>query len=64
VHELGAGIVLEPDGHGLAAAVGKVLADGRYAERAASVAEDIRALPTVAASVDVVRELATRGSGD
>ena len=60
VHELGAGIVLEPGGHGIAAAVGAVLADGRYAARAAAVAQDIRALPTVADAAGVVRELCHR----
>ncbi|MDA0160140.1 glycosyltransferase [Solirubrobacter ginsenosidimutans] len=63
VQELGAGIVLESDGHGLATAVARVLADGRFAERAATVAADIRALPPVDASVDVVRDLAARGDG-
>jgi UDP:flavonoid glycosyltransferase YjiC (YdhE family) len=57
VHELGAGIVLEPIGHGIATAVSTVLAEGRYAERAAAVAADIRALPTVDVAADVIRAL-------
>ncbi len=50
VAALGAGVAL-PDGpDGLADAVRAVLADARYADAAATVAADIRALPPVDAA--------------
>ena len=42
----------------MGAAVGSLLAERRYAERAAAVAAEIRALPTVDGAVEVLRELA------
>ena len=42
----------------MAAAVHTVLADGRFADRAAEVAADIRALPPVASAAARLRELA------
>ena len=63
VDALGAGIAL-PDGPsgiaGMADAVRAVLADERYARRAAAVAAEIRALPTVDVAAGIVRELALR----
>jgi len=61
VAELGTGVSLEqgPAGiAGAAAAVRAVLADTVYAERAAAVAADVRALPTVDAAVEILRDLA------
>ena len=57
VHAFGAGLAVELTD--LAGAVRTVLTDERYAERAAAVAADIRALPPVDAAVDVLRELVT-----
>jgi UDP:flavonoid glycosyltransferase YjiC (YdhE family) len=61
VEEMGAGIALEQGTAGIvrvAGAVRAVLADGRYAERAAAVAADVRALPTVDAAVESLHNLA------
>jgi UDP:flavonoid glycosyltransferase YjiC (YdhE family) len=58
VAEIGAGIALEEGPSGIGEAVRAVLADERYAERAAEVAADVRALPTVDAAVGVLRDLA------
>lgn len=58
IDELGAGIALAEGTSGMAAAVHTVLVDGRYAERAAAVAADIRALPPVASAAARLRELA------
>jgi hypothetical protein len=44
----------------VATAVGAVLADARYADRAAGVAAEIRALPPVDAAASHLRELAHR----
>ena len=57
---LGAGIALEqrPEPSAVGAAVRTVLADVRYAERAAAVAADIRALPLVDVATARLRELA------
>lgn len=58
VHELGAGVAVEPGHAGieaLAGAVEQLLTDDRYAARAALVASDIRALPTVDRAVDALR---------
>jgi UDP:flavonoid glycosyltransferase YjiC (YdhE family) len=63
VHELGAGIALEqgtPGIAGMAGAVRAVLADAGYAERAATVAADVRALPTVDVAAEIMRDLAAR----
>jgi len=57
VHALGAGIALDPGADGVAEAVQAVLADDRYAVRAAAVAADIRALPLVDGAVDRLSEL-------
>jgi UDP:flavonoid glycosyltransferase YjiC (YdhE family) len=61
VAALGAGIALErgPAAIGGAQeAVRRLLADGGYAERARTVAADVRALPTVDAAAELLRELA------
>jgi UDP:flavonoid glycosyltransferase YjiC (YdhE family) len=61
VAELGAGTALEQGPAGIAGvqpAVRAVLDDPRYAGRAAAVAADARALPTVDAAVEIVRDLA------
>jgi UDP:flavonoid glycosyltransferase YjiC (YdhE family) len=61
VAEIGAGIALEqgPDGiAGAAAAVRALLAEKRYAERAAEVAADVRRLPTVDVAAELLRDLA------
>ncbi|MDA0169628.1 glycosyltransferase [Solirubrobacter taibaiensis] len=57
VAELGAGLVIEPGLAGLAEAVHALLADDRYTARAAEIAADIRALPTVDTAVDVLKKL-------
>jgi UDP:flavonoid glycosyltransferase YjiC (YdhE family) len=65
VHELGAGLAVESAYagiDGLARAVGTLLSDDRYAAGAANVAGDIRALPTVDAAVEILRELASTRS--
>jgi UDP:flavonoid glycosyltransferase YjiC (YdhE family) len=65
VDELGAGIALEqgPAGvAGVAAAVRTVLADVRYADRAAAVAADTRALPPVDVAAARLRNLAGAGA--
>jgi MGT family glycosyltransferase len=59
VAALGAGAALE-DVAGMAAAVEALLADGAYAERAAAVAADIRALPVVDAAVAALTAHARR----
>ena len=59
VHELGAGIAVTPGPAGvdeLAGAVHELLGDERYAARAALIARDIRALPTVDTAVDLLRD--------
>lgn len=63
VKQLGAGVALRegPAGiGGLADAVRALLADARYAASAATVAEDVRALPTVDTAAEILRELAAR----
>jgi UDP:flavonoid glycosyltransferase YjiC (YdhE family) len=63
VEQLGAGVALRrgPAGvAGLADAVRALLADERYAARAAVVADDVRALPTVDTAAEILRELARR----
>ena len=57
IDALGAGIELE-HAEGVAAAVEAVLADDRYATRAAAVGADIRALPVVDLAAARLRELA------
>ena len=57
VAQLGAGIVIEPGLAGLAEAVQALLTDARFAARAAEVAADIRALPTVDTAVHVLEKL-------
>jgi MGT family glycosyltransferase len=57
VAEVGAGLVIEPQLAGLAEAVQALLTDARFAARAAEVAADIRALPTVDTAVDVLKKL-------
>jgi UDP:flavonoid glycosyltransferase YjiC (YdhE family) len=61
VAEIGAGIALEGGRDAIARAgeaVRTVLADRGYAERAAAVAADIGALPTVDSAVEILRDLA------
>jgi UDP:flavonoid glycosyltransferase YjiC (YdhE family) len=61
VAEIGAGIALDRGPEGIAGArdaVRALLADRGYAERAAAVAEDVRALPTVDAAPGILRRLA------
>jgi UDP:flavonoid glycosyltransferase YjiC (YdhE family) len=61
VAALGAGLALEQGPPGIAgapAAVRALIADRGYAERAAAVAAGVRALPTVAGAVEVLRDLA------
>jgi UDP:flavonoid glycosyltransferase YjiC (YdhE family) len=58
VAEIGAGIALEHGPSGIDEAVRAVLADPAYAERAAAIAADVGALPTVDAAVGVLRDLA------
>ena len=57
VAELGAGLVIEPDLAELAQAVQALLTNARFAARAADVAADIRALPTVDTAVHVLQKL-------
>jgi MGT family glycosyltransferase len=57
VQALGAGIAAK-DASDVAAAARAILTDPAYAERAATVAADIRALPPVAAAAAHLRELA------
>jgi UDP:flavonoid glycosyltransferase YjiC (YdhE family) len=59
VAEIGAGIALEEIA-GARDAVRTVLEDGSYAERAAAVAADVRALPTVDVAAELLRELAAQ----
>ena len=49
--------MIEPDLAGLAEAVQALLTDARFAARAADVAADIRALPTVDTAVHVLQKL-------
>jgi UDP:flavonoid glycosyltransferase YjiC (YdhE family) len=58
VAEIGAGIALERGEGGIADAVRAVLAEPGYAECAAAIAADVRALPPVDAAVDILRDLA------
>ena len=61
VAALGAGIALEQGPFGIAGAPGALralLADPGHAERAAAVAADVGALPTVDVAVEVLRDLA------
>jgi UDP:flavonoid glycosyltransferase YjiC (YdhE family) len=61
VAELGAGVALEQGPRGIAGAPGGVralLADPAYAERAAAVAADVRALPTIELAVEALRDIA------
>jgi UDP:flavonoid glycosyltransferase YjiC (YdhE family) len=63
VDALGAGIALEhgPAGiAGMADAVRALLADDRYARQAATVAAEVRTLPTVDVAAEIVRGLAGR----
>jgi len=63
IAELGAGIALAQGPRGIAgapAAARAVLADRGYADRAAALAADVRALPTVDAAVDVLHDLAAQ----
>jgi UDP:flavonoid glycosyltransferase YjiC (YdhE family) len=53
--------VIEPGLAGLAEAVQALLTDDRYAARAARVAADIRALPTVDTAVEVLEKLIKDG---
>jgi UDP:flavonoid glycosyltransferase YjiC (YdhE family) len=65
VAALGAGIALErgPAGvGGLRSAVEALLADPGYAERAAAIAADVRALPDVDAAAALLAELAAVGA--
>lgn len=62
VHELGAGVHVQPGQAGLADAVRAVLRDRRYADHAAVVAADIRALPTVDRAASVLRGWAERAA--
>jgi UDP:flavonoid glycosyltransferase YjiC (YdhE family) len=59
VAEIGAGIALEEIA-GARDAVRTVLEDRSYAERAAAVAADVRALPTVDVASELLRELAAQ----
>jgi UDP:flavonoid glycosyltransferase YjiC (YdhE family) len=60
VAELGAGIALGPGPEAMAAAVSALVADAGYADKAALVADDIRALPSVDRAAALVRELSTK----
>ncbi|RKQ86997.1 MGT family glycosyltransferase [Solirubrobacter pauli] len=62
VHALGAGVHVQHGQTGLADAVRAVLGDRRYADRAATVAADIRALPTVDRAASVLRGWAARAA--
>ena len=61
IHELGAGIALEPGAGGVASAVRTVLTDVRYADRAGAVAAEIRALPLVDVAASRLRRLVDDG---
>jgi UDP:flavonoid glycosyltransferase YjiC (YdhE family) len=66
VHELGAGIAVEPPPagiDGLRGAVEDLLAHARYAAQAGLVAADIRALPLVDEAADALRDTAAAGTG-
>lgn len=62
VHALGAGVHVQDGRTGLADAVRAVLGDRRYADRAAAVAADIRALPTVDRAAALLRDWAARAA--
>ena len=63
IHELGAGVALElgpPGIAGMAAALRAVLSDDRYAQVAATVAAEVRTLPTVDVAAGIIRDLAAQ----